>query len=184
MSYREDNTGTLSKDSKGIWQLILPFKDFKNCKNRKIFVGCNGEKAIVLSFNKSPLKPLVPLLELYLRDYWPTIAGDSERLFPSLAGKELTVAGLGKIVRAWTREYLSEQSLRGCGIAGVLPFSIHAFRDVLATHVIKATGSIELAADLLLDSPEIVAAHYARFLPKDRLERVYQHLTIFDEEGS
>lgn len=184
MSYREDNTGTLSRDSKGDWQLTLPFNDFKNHRNKKIFVDRNGEKAIVLSFNEQPLKPLVPLLELYLRDYWPTIVGGSERLFPSHSGKELTTMSLGDMVRAWTREYLSERSLRGCGIAGVLPFSIHAFRDILATHVIKTTGSIELAADLLLDSPEIVAKHYARFLPEDRLKRVFQELTIFGGDKS
>lgn len=184
MSYKEDNTGTLSKDSKGFWQITLPFSDFKNYRNKKIFVNRNSEKAITLSFNEQPLKPLVPLLELYLHNYWPTIVGDSERLFPSPTGKELTTSGLASVVRTWTREYLSEQSLRGCGVAGVLPFAIHAFRDILATHVIKVTGSIDLAADLLLDSPGIVAQHYARFLPKDRLQRVYQQLTIFDEEGS
>ena len=51
---------------------------------------------------------------------------------------------------------------------GLRPFGPHSMRHIVATAVIKRTGSLEHAANLLLDSMEMVARHYARFLPSDR----------------
>ena len=41
-------------------------------------------------------------------------------------------------------------------------------RDVLATHILKATGSYEHAGYAIQDTAETVARHYGRFLPKDK----------------
>jgi hypothetical protein len=41
-------------------------------------------------------------------------------------------------------------------------------RDVLATHLLKQTGSYEQASYAIQDTPETVAKHYARFLPQDK----------------
>lgn len=184
MTYRADNTGTLRRSPEGHWQLVIPFEEFKNSRNKKIFTPHSRDRLLILSFEKEPLKQMVPVLELYLERYWPIIAGEGDVLFPSLTGKALKVMGLSDAVRNWTREYLSQDSLRKCGLPGVHAFAPHAFRDIVATHVLKTTGSIELAANILLDSPEIVAKHYARFLPHDRLERVFQAMPVFDTEGS
>jgi len=53
-------------------------------------------------------------------------------------------------------------------IAGLLPHGPHCVRDVLATHVLKQTGSYEQASYAIQDTPETVAKHYARFLPQDK----------------
>lgn len=50
----------------------------------------------------------------------------------------------------------------------VLPHGPHNVRDVLATHVLKATGSYEQASYAIQDTPEVVAKHYGRFLPQDK----------------
>ncbi len=53
-------------------------------------------------------------------------------------------------------------------IAGLLPHGPHNVRDVLATHILKKTGSYEQASYAIQDTPETVANHYARFLPQDK----------------
>lgn len=53
-------------------------------------------------------------------------------------------------------------------IAGLLPHGPHGVRDVLATHILKATGSYEHAAYSIQDTADTVARHYGRFLPKDK----------------
>lgn len=41
-------------------------------------------------------------------------------------------------------------------------------RDVLATHILKKTGSFEQASYAIQDTPAMVAQHYGRFLPQDK----------------
>lgn len=53
-------------------------------------------------------------------------------------------------------------------IPGLLPHGPHSVRDVLATHVLKQTGSYEQASYAIQDTPEMVANHYGRFLPQDK----------------
>ena len=58
----------------------------------------------------------------------------------------------------------------------VLPFGPHSIRHVVATEIVKQTGSFEAAANVLLDSIDMVTKHYARFAPRDRYShgwRVY-----------
>ncbi len=59
---------------------------------------------------------------------------------------------------------------------GLLPFGPHSIRHVVATDIVKRTGSFEAAANVLLDSIDMVTKHYARFAPRDRYSlgwRVY-----------
>ncbi|MES2895453.1 MAG: hypothetical protein V4759_05435 [Pseudomonadota bacterium] len=53
-------------------------------------------------------------------------------------------------------------------IPGLLPHGPHNVRDVLATHILKQTGSYEQASYAIQDTPEMVAHHYGRFLPQDK----------------
>jgi len=58
----------------------------------------------------------------------------------------------------------------------LLPFGPHSIRHVVATDIVKQTGSFEAAANVLLDSIDMVTKHYARFAPRDRYShgwRVY-----------
>ena len=61
-------------------------------------------------------------------------------------------------------------------IEGLLPHGPHNVRDVLATHVLKITGSYEQASYAIQDTPELVAKHYGRFLPQDKAALVVQIL--------
>lgn len=53
-------------------------------------------------------------------------------------------------------------------IEGLLPHGPHNVRDVLATHILKQTGSYEQASYAIQDTPEMIAKHYGRFLPQDK----------------
>ena len=53
-------------------------------------------------------------------------------------------------------------------IEGLLPHGPHNVRDVLATHVLKQTGSYEQASYAIQDTPDTIAQHYGRFLPHDK----------------
>jgi len=53
-------------------------------------------------------------------------------------------------------------------IRGLLPHGPHNIRDVLATHILKKTGSFERASYAIQDTPDMVAKHYGRFLPQDK----------------
>ncbi|WP_443477971.1 hypothetical protein ACLIMP_00065 [Novosphingobium aerophilum] len=53
-------------------------------------------------------------------------------------------------------------------VVGLLPHGPHNIRDVLATHILKQTGSFERASYAIQDTPEMVAKHYGRFLPQDK----------------
>lgn len=59
----------------------------------------------------------------------------------------------------------------GCGaIKGLLPHGPHNIRDILATHILKQTGSFEHASYAIQDTPEMVKKHYGRFLPQDKAQ--------------
>ncbi|MEI9407645.1 hypothetical protein [Mesorhizobium salmacidum] len=53
-------------------------------------------------------------------------------------------------------------------IPGLLPHGPHNVRDVLATHILKRTGSYEQASYAIQDTPDMVTKHYGRFLPQDK----------------
>ncbi|CAN7384953.1 hypothetical protein LJR016_002269 [Devosia sp. LjRoot16] len=53
-------------------------------------------------------------------------------------------------------------------VKGLLPHGPHNVRDVLATHILKKTGSYEQASYAIQDTPDMVQQHYGRFLPQDK----------------
>lgn len=53
-------------------------------------------------------------------------------------------------------------------IKGLLPHGPHNVRDVLATHILKLTGSYEQASYAIQDTPDMIQQHYGRFLPHDK----------------
>lgn len=61
-------------------------------------------------------------------------------------------------------------------IKGLLPHGPHNVRDVLATHILKHTGSYEQASYAIQDTPDMVAKHYGRFLPQDKAAMAAQIL--------
>src|SRR3546814_20565360 len=68
-------------------------------------------------------------------------------------------------------------------IKGLMPHGPHNIRDVLATHILKQTGSYEQASYAIQDTPEMVKAHYGRFLPQAKAAIAAEVLNrVWDEK--
>lgn len=82
----------------------------------------------------------------------------------------------GAFYTAWRRitgRHGVRNPFTGCGaIPGLLPHGPHALRAVLATEVLKATGSAQHAAWAIQDTPRTVLEHYGRFAPDERVAAV------------
>ena len=79
---------------------------------------------------------------------------------------------LGDDAALWDYLTVLDQGKRGA-IQGLLPHGPHNVRDVLATHILKRTGSYEQASYAFQDTPDMVAQHYGRFLPQDNPRSPY-----------
>lgn len=89
--------------------------------------------------------------------------------FGALAASPLNQNNFYEAWRLIIQRYGIRNPYTGRGaIEGLLPHGPHNVRDVLATHILKQTGSYEQASYAIQDTPDTVAAHYGRFLPQDK----------------
>jgi hypothetical protein len=61
-------------------------------------------------------------------------------------------------------------------IKGLFGHGPHAVRSVLATHLLKKTGSYEIASYAIQDTVKEVMKRYGRFLPHEKLARAADEL--------
>lgn len=152
------------------WEVFVPCAAFKNAGSAY--------------FSKKPFRLLLPILGdlyLYLEAYLGRhravlLAGASDpgTLFVKTRKRTSTNAAYNQTTfyEAWRliiQRYGIHNPYTGRGaIPGLLPHGPHSVRDVLATHVLKTTGSYEQASYAIRDTPATVQAHYGRFLPQDK----------------
>lgn len=152
------------------WEVFVPCAAFKNAGSAY--------------FSKKPFRLLLPNLGdlyLYLEAYIARhravlLAGalDPGTLFVKTRKRTSTSAAYNQTTfyEAWRliiQRYGIHNPYTGRGaIPGLLPHGPHSVRDVLATHVLKTTGSYEQASYAIQDTPATVQAHYGRFLPQDK----------------
>jgi len=114
------------------------------------------------------------LFHVYLHQIHPHLVkrfGRTGPLLPLFPGAD-TKLRLARIVRRRAAYVAAVPNVP----RGLLPFGPHSIRHVVATDIVKQTGSFETAANVLLDSVDMVVRHYARFAPRDRYShgwRVY-----------
>jgi transcriptional regulator with XRE-family HTH domain len=160
----------------GTYYLAYRKREFKNSAGR-VFLALEDEDLV--EFPLANLEHPLLVLEVdgaryalndvfhaYLHEVHPRLAealgrsGSSLPLFP----------GLEKEKRL--RAVFCDRSAYVAAVPNVppkvLPFGPHSVRHIVATEIVKATGSFEDAANVLLDSIEMVQQHYARFAPRDR----------------
>jgi integrase len=90
---------------------------------------------------------------------------------------ELTITSYYAVWKVLVQKYGIYNPYTGRGaVKGLLPHGPHAVRDVLATHLLKTTGSYELASYAIQDSIESVMKHYARFMPHEKVARAAEEL--------
>lgn len=76
------------------------------------------------------------------------------------------------VYRRMVERHLAENKWRGTGISHVWPCGSHSARHIRGTHVVKKTGSFQLAGDANQHSERMARISYARFVPEDRNRRV------------
>ncbi|NTG32645.1 hypothetical protein G6K91_00055 [Agrobacterium rhizogenes] len=157
-------------DRDGGWEVLIPSIAFKNSNSS--------------FFGSKPFRLILPdLLDLYyyigayidrhrgilLRD-----AKDPGTFFIKTVKQSSTEAEYNQTTfyEAWRliiQRYGIFNPYTGRGaIKGLLPHGPHNVRDILATHILKLTGSYEQASYAIQDMPDMIQQHYGRFLPQDK----------------
>ncbi|WP_238538997.1 hypothetical protein [Novosphingobium sp. AP12] len=152
------------------WEVLVPSAAFKNAHSS--------------FFSGKPFRLVLPDLgglydhiDMYLRQDRALLlngADDPGTFFVKSAKATSRDAAYDQntFYEAWrliTQRYGVFNPYTGRGaIRGLLPHGPHNVRDVLATHILKQTGSYEQASYGIQDTPDTVAKHYGRFLPQDK----------------
>lgn len=159
----------------GKWVIFAPWQAFKNGKSD--------------FFDRQALKIVIPNrgglykdIALYIEHYRPIIMkewGEDGREFfvvPRFGGAKSCTYTVEGFRQNWVRiitTYGIFNPYTGRGaIKGLLPHGPHSIRDVLATHVLRTTGSFEQAAYAIQDSIEMVKKHYGKYGPGNKHARV------------
>jgi len=154
------------------WEILIPSVAFKNASSS--FFGAKPFRLIL-----PDLRGLYEKLEAYIDRHRARLIGeaaDPETFFVKTAKRTSTNAAYDQntFYEAWRlviQRYGIFNPWTGRGaIKGLLPHGPHNVRDVLATHILKQTGSYEQASYAIQDTPEMVSQHYGRFLPQDKAE--------------
>lgn len=162
----------------GVWEVLIPAAAFKNAESSFF-----GGKPFRLSL--PDVGGLYRYVDDYLDHHRPLLLGDADdpgTFFiksKSARTRELEYDQT-TFYEAWRliiQRYGIYNPYTGRGaIEGLLPHGPHNVRDVLATHVLKQTGSYQQASYAIQDTPEMVAKHYGRFLPEDKAAMAAQIL--------
>ncbi len=152
------------------WEVLIPASAFKNA-NSSFF----GNKPFRLMLPN--LGDLYEHIETYIDRHRRVLLGratDPGTFFVKTVKTKSRDASYNQtsFYEAWRlviQRYGIRNPYTGRGaIKGLLPHGPHNVRDVLATHILKQTGSYEQASYAIQDTPDTVAEHYGRFLPQDK----------------
>lgn len=163
--------GEMRWDSTGhCWEVFIPAAAFKN--SRSSFF-----KGRPFHLKLPDIGKLYSLIDDYLDRWRPLLLNGSAEprtFFVRTAvrkgvSREYDVNGLYDEWKWIVQKYgiYNPFTKRGA-IEGLLPHGPHCIRDVLATHILRQTGSYELAGFAIQDTPGSVMEHYARFLPAEK----------------
>jgi hypothetical protein len=152
------------------WEVLIPSNAFKNSNSS--------------FFGSKPFRLVLPdLMDLYYhlnayidrhRGVLLAEAADPGTFFVKTVKQSSTDAAYNQTTfyEAWRlviQRYGIYNPYTGRGaIKGLLPHGPHNVRDVLATHILKLTGSYEQASYAIQDTPDMIQQHYGRFLPQDK----------------
>ncbi|WP_235587898.1 hypothetical protein [Sphingopyxis sp. H115] len=152
------------------WEVLIPASAFKNASSS--FFGNKPFRLVLPN-----LGGLYEHIEAYIDRHRRVLLGrakDPGTFFVKTVKTKTRDASYNQTTfyEAW-RQIIQRYGIRNPytergAIEGLLPHGPHNVRDVLATHILKQTGSYEQASYAIQDTPDTVAAHYGRFLPQDK----------------
>ena len=152
------------------WEVLIPAVAFKNSGSS--FFGQKPFRLIL-----PDLLDLYKYLDVYIDRHRGVLLGpakDPGTLFVKTVKTNSLDAAYNSTTfyEAWRtviQRYGIYNPYTGRGaIKGLLPHGPHNLRDILATHILKQTGSYEQASYAIQDTPDVVQEHYGRFLPQDK----------------
>ncbi|TFF19852.1 hypothetical protein E3C22_19500 [Jiella endophytica] len=152
------------------WEVLIPAIAFKNATST--FFADKPFRLVL-----PDIGGLYPMIDAYVSRHRARLLGparDPGTFFVKTAKRPSADAAYNQTTfyEAWrltVQRYGIYNPYTGRGaIPGLLPHGPHNVRDVLATHILKQTGSYEQASYAIQDTPEMVAQHYGRFLPQDK----------------
>jgi hypothetical protein len=152
------------------WEVLIPSVAFKNAKSS--YFGRQPFRLVL-----PDLAGLYEQIDSYVRLHRQKLLGrspDPGTFFIKTTKRSSQSAEYDQntFYEAWRlaiqRYGVFNPYTRRGAIQGLLPHGPHSLRDVLATHILKKTGSYEQASYAIQDTPDTVAKHYGRFLPKDK----------------
>ena len=152
------------------WEVFIPAVAFKN--SGSTFFGSKPFRLIL-----PDLAGLYAQIDAYVDKHRPRLlrgVSDPGVLFVKSVSRRSLDAAYDQTTfyEAWRwaiqRYGIYNPYTKRGAIKGLLPHGPHNIRDVLATHILKKTGSYEQASYAIQDTPEMVAQHYGRFLPQDK----------------
>lgn len=161
------------------WEVFIPYQAFKN-KHSSFF----SRKPFLLVLPN--VAGLYQMIDEYIERHRTVLlarAPDPQTFFvrstarPYVTQPEYNGATMNDAWKTVVQRYgiYNPYTDRGA-IEGLLPHGPHSIRDVIATHVIKTTGSFTLASYAIQATPDVVAEHYARFFPHDKSAKAAQVL--------
>src|SRR3546814_106088 len=147
----------LPSDRDGGWEVLIPSVAFKNAGSS--FLGAKPFRLVL-----PDLADLYRYLEAYIRRHRARLLGraqDPGTFFVKTAKTTSVEAAYNQntFYEAWRltiQRYGIYNPFTGNGaIKGLMPHGPHNIRDVLATHILKQTGSYEQASYAIQDTPEM-----------------------------
>lgn len=151
------------------WTVKIPASEFKNWYSPYFSEGQPYEKVL------GDQHGLYDLLEEYVTKarVYMLKGRKSDYFFISSAGRDMDEHSLGhNYSRLTSIHFIQNDETGSDGVPGAMPHGMHAVRNVIATHVVKVTGDLDLAAWAIQDSYSTVRKHYARFIPRDKVALV------------
>ncbi|NVD41321.1 hypothetical protein HT585_20810 [Ensifer sp. HO-A22] len=157
-------------DRENGWEVLIPANAFKNASSS--FFGQKPFRLVL-----PDLLDLYHYIDAYVSRHRAALIGeikDSGTFFVKTTKSNTKDAAYDsssfyEVWRLTIQRYGIYNPYTGRGaIKGLLPHGPHNVRDVLATHILKKTGSYEQASYAIQDTPEMIRSHYGRFLPEDK----------------
>jgi hypothetical protein len=159
------------------WQVIIPAVAFKNGRS-SFFRGRPFEMTL------PDLQGLYGWIRRYIEIDRPRLldgAPDPETLFVRAhrdrIHPEYDQNSFHQLWRVFIQRFgIYNPYTRRGAIKGLRAHGPHAVRDILATHLLKKTGSYDLASFAIQDTVQQVMRRYGRFLPHEKIERAAREL--------
>ncbi|WP_133161918.1 hypothetical protein [Deinococcus koreensis] len=145
-------------DASGEISLHIPVHEMKNRRNSKALA--DEEEIIFPLTSDERASSYKDTIVEYLKIYRPLLT-NTVYVFPTTTGLQPSTTYIQNLTEAWTKKYLSSDSIYPSRIPGLPPMKPHMFRKLIATQCIN-DGNPEEAEVRLVDSASTVRDHYVR----------------------